>query len=140
MQEQVRDFSIEEIHVGGRASFERSFTERDVIDFAHLSGDGNPLHIDREYARTTVFKERIVHGMLVASLCSRLVGVHLPGKRCLYLSQTLAFKKPVYIGDELLVTGVVESVSISTNIIHIRISITKKDNEVLGGVAVVQVL
>jgi acyl dehydratase len=140
MHASVRDLSIDQIHVGDSASFERSFSESDVAQFASLSGDSNPLHTDSEYASTTHFKEKIVHGMLVGSLCSALVGMYLPGRRCLYLTQTLSFKKPVYIGDNLLITGVVKSVSISTKVLHITITITNKGVEVLSGVAVVQVL
>ena len=136
-----RDLTIDDIKIGDSASFERSFSEKDVDDFAKLSGDSNPLHTDEAYAKTTKFKRRIVHGMLVGSLCSALVGMQIPGKRCLYLSQTLDFRKPVFIGDKLTVNGVVRSKSLSTRMIEIEI-IIKNDAEetVLKGIAKVQVL
>jgi 3-hydroxybutyryl-CoA dehydratase len=118
-------------------SFTRVFTSEDVLTFAKLSGDTNPLHIDEEYARTTKFKKPLVHGMLVASLCSRFVGMYIPGKRCLYIKQTLSFKNPVFVNDELVVTGRVTNVSVSTRIIEVNILIQKQNSkeEVLQGVA-----
>lgn len=140
MTHHLHELNIEEIHVGDSSSFRRVFTEDDICDFAFLTGDTNPLHTDEEYAKTTKFGRRIVHGMLVASLFSTLVGMYIPGKKCLYISQSISFKKPVHIGEELTVLGEVESISLSTRIIHIRVSITKHDVEVVSGVAVVQVL
>lgn len=136
----AKDYCMEDIVVGATASFSRTWTEEDVFSFSKVSGDRNPLHMDKVYASTTQFKERIVHGMLVASLCSTLVGMYLPGKKCLYLSQTLSFKKPVYIGDTVKVVGIVFSKSIATKILSISISITRGNEEVLVGEARVQVL
>ena len=135
-----KDLSINDIKIGDSATFSRIFTEDDVNNFAELSGDFNPLHMEEKYAETTKFKHRIVHGMLVGSLCSTLVGMYLPGKRCLYLSQTLSFKKPVYINDKLFVSGNVLNVSISTNVLEIGISIKNSKEEVLNGIAKVQVI
>jgi len=136
-----RDLSIDDIKVGDSASFERSFSEEDVNGFARLSGDLNPLHTDEAYAKTTKFKHRIIHGMLVGSLCSALVGMHIPGKRCLYLSQSLDFRKPVLIGDKLTVNGIIRSKSVSARMIEIEITVKKGSGEaVLNGIAKVQVL
>ena len=136
-----RNLTIDDIKVGDSASFERTWSEKDVDDFARLSGDFNQLHTDEEYAKTTDFKRRIVHGMLVGSLCSNLVGMHIPGKRCLYLSQTLDFRKPVFIGDELIINGVVKSKSISTRLIEIEITVKNGNGKiVLDGTAKVRVL
>jgi 3-hydroxybutyryl-CoA dehydratase len=136
----VKDLSMDDITVGDISSFSRMWTEEDVLSFSKLSGDINPLHLDESYAQITQFGRRLVHGMLVASLCSRLVGVYLPGKRCLYLGQTLLFKKPVYIGDTVIVTGTVMSKSVATKILSISISMTREGEEVLAGEARVQVL
>jgi acyl dehydratase len=137
---EARDLVMEDIQVGDAASFDRLWTEEDVSMFAKLSGDTNPLHMDDEYAQTTQFKGRLVHGMLVASLCSTLVGMYLPGKKCLYLSQTLTFKKPVFIGDTVSVTGVVISKSSVTKLLSISISIRNGKEEVVAGDARVQIL
>jgi len=135
-----KNLSIEDIQVGDSASFDRVFSEQDVADFARLSGDENPLHMDEAYAADTKFKHRLVHGMLIGSLCSQLVAMHLPGKRCLYLSQTLFFKNPLYINDIVSVSGTVETKSVSTKMLDIAISIKKGSTEVLKGTARVQLL
>ena len=134
------DLAFENIQVGGRAAFTRSFTQEDLQTFVRVSGDANPLHTNRAYAQNTRFKKPIVHGMLVGALCSTLVGMHLPGRRCLYLRQTLSFKQPVYVGDVLRVEGVVTEKVESTHMLSIAISIRHEDTLVLEGVATVQVL
>lgn len=137
---EARNLTFADISVGDTASFERIVSSEDVHAFAQISGDKNPLHSDPVYAETTLFKRPIVHGMLLGSLCSTLVGMYLPGKRCLYLSQTLAFKKPVYAGDTVVVQGTVVAKSISTHVLTISISIQCGKEEVVGGSAMVRVL
>ncbi len=134
------DLSFEDIAVGMSTSFSRTISTEDVESFAKLSGDYNPLHIDDAYAKTTKFGKRVVHGMLLGALCSQLVGMHLPGKRCLYLQQTLSFKKPVFVGDMVSVQGVVEAKSPATKVLDIAISIMRDTEEVASGLAKVQVL
>jgi enoyl-CoA hydratase len=98
------------LQVGDRASLKKVFTEDEVRQFAEMSTDKNPLHLDKEFGAASIFGERIVHGMLVASLFSGLMGMELPGKGSIYLSQTLSFKAPVGIGEE--VTASVEIIKI----------------------------
>ncbi|MFT6030802.1 MAG: acyl dehydratase [Oleiphilaceae bacterium] len=93
-----------------QASISRSFTEQDVNDFARLSGDFNPIHIDPEFAKTTVFGQRIVHGVLVSSLFSNLLAEKVPGKGSIYLGQTIKFKKPVFFDQT--VTAKVEVINV----------------------------
>lgn len=100
--------SFDELVVGEKAAVEKTVTEQDVNLFAEVSGDYNPVHIDEDFAQQTRFKKRIGHGMLAASLVSRVVGTKLPGPGTIYLSQTLNFKAPVYFGDT--VTAEVEIV------------------------------
>lgn len=135
-----KDISFENIFIGDSAFFERTLSDEDVRTFALLSGDMNPLHLDEEYAKTTKFKRRLVYGMLLGSLCSALVGTYLPGKRCLYLRQTLSFKKPVFVGDTVIIHGTVKTKSMSTKIVEILISITKNGEEVVEGMATVQMI
>lgn len=135
-----RDLSFSDINIGDVASFCRTWGEREVQSFADLSGDMNPLHMDESYAGTTIFKHRLVHGMLVGSMCSALVGMYLPGKRCLYLKQDLSFKKPVFVGDTTEIIGTVISKSESTKIVSILIRIKKGEDIVIEGNAHVQVL
>jgi 3-hydroxybutyryl-CoA dehydratase len=87
--------------VGEFAEFTKVFSEEDVFLFAGISGDRNPVHVDREFAAKTRFKERIAHGLLTAGTISAAIGMKLPGPGCLYLSQSLEFKAPVRIGDEI---------------------------------------
>ncbi len=90
--------------VGDRASFTKTMTEADVILFAGISGDLNPAHINDVYAKQSMFKGRIVHGMLAGSLISTVLGTQLPGPGTIYLSQDLKFLKPVYLNDTLRAT------------------------------------
>src|SRR3546814_8475946 len=88
----------EDLSVGMSASFEKTVTEADIVTFADLSGDTNPVHMDEAFAAATPFKGRIAHGMLGASLISTVFGTRLPGPGCIYMSQDLRFKAPVRIG------------------------------------------
>lgn len=103
MSENKKQFA--EIKIGDQASFKVVITEELVGKFSALSGDTNPLHMDDAYAAVTNFKRRVAHGMIGGCLFSRLVGMHLPGKYCLYLSQSLNFKKPIFLGTEVEVAG-----------------------------------
>lgn len=94
-----RGYYIEELRVGMTAFFSRAITDADVICFSQLSGDTNPVHLDERYAAMTPFNGRIVHGFLSASLISAAIALQLPGPGSIYLSQSLAFKAPVRIGD-----------------------------------------
>ena len=101
---------IERYRVGDRATARRRFSDEDVRRFAELSGDFNELHLDDAAAARSRFGRRLVHGMLTASLFTRLLGMELPGRGVIYMSQTLRFTAPVYIGDE--VEAVVEVVAV----------------------------
>ena len=87
--------------VGEEATLSKTITEQDVVDFARVSGDRNPLHLDEEYARATRFGGRIAHGLLVAGLISAVLGTKLPGPGAVYRSQHLEFKRPVHVGDQV---------------------------------------
>ncbi|WCJ41067.1 (R)-specific enoyl-CoA hydratase [Euphorbia peplus] len=89
----------------------RVFSNEDVIEYSKVSYDMNPLHFDSEFARNAGFNDRIVHGMLVAALFPRIIASHFPG--AVYASQSLSFKNPVYVGEE--VTGEVEAINIRQN-------------------------
>jgi acyl dehydratase len=98
------------LRIGDKAILSKAFTEEEVFRFAELSTDKNPLHLDKDFGRASIFGQRIVHGMLVASLFSGLIGMQLPGEGSIYLGQTLAFKAPVAIGEQ--VTATVEIIRI----------------------------
>lgn len=96
-----RGYTIGELTVGMTATHEHVVTAQDVEAFAALSGDHNPVHLDEEYAKTTRFKGRIAHGLLVASFISTVLAAKLPGPGTVYLGQTLSFKAPVRLGDKV---------------------------------------
>lgn len=123
--EQAKDLKWEDIKVGDTTSFSRTVTEQDVTDFARLSGDYNPLHTDERYAQTTKFGKKVVHGMFLGALISRLLGMELIGKRCLFLNHDLQFKNPAFIGDTVMVNGEVKSKSESTKILDIWVEIRR---------------
>ncbi len=95
-------YDIAELEVGMRAAFSRTVNEADIAMFAGVSGDTNPVHLDEDFAKGTMFKGRIAHGMLGAAMISTVLGTKLPGPGCVYLSQTLKFLAPVRIGDTLV--------------------------------------
>lgn len=95
---------FEDLQVGEESSMSKTVTEADIIAFADVSGDRNPVHLDADYAAGTMFKERIAHGMLSASYISAVFGMGLPGPGSIYISQTLNFKAPVKIGDTVVTT------------------------------------
>ncbi len=99
----MRGLTIQEIRVGNVTEFSKTITESDVMQYAEITGDKNPAHMDQGWAQHTQFKGRIVHGMLIAGLISRALGMQLPGPGTIYLSQELRFIEPVRIGDTVTV-------------------------------------
>lgn len=91
-------------YVGQTCEAKITVTEQDILSFAKLSGDYNPVHIDPEYAKTTIFKKQIAHGALINSYVSTLLGMEMPGKGTIYLSQESRFLKPVFVDDEITVS------------------------------------
>lgn len=108
MSENGRDFTefyglrFEDLRVGLSSAISRTVTEADILLFAGVSGDTNPVHLDAEFAGSTMFGSRIAHGMLSASYISAVFGTRLPGPGCIYLSQDLKFRAPVHIGDTVV--------------------------------------
>ncbi|MEQ8814390.1 MAG: MaoC family dehydratase [Thalassobaculum sp.] len=100
----VKQYFLEDLELGMRAEYERRVTEDMIESFAEVSGDFNPLHLDEDYAATTMFKGRIAHGMLSAAFISKVFGTVMPGKGSVYISQTLRFLAPVRIDDTVLTT------------------------------------
>ena len=101
---------IEDLTVGQSASYERTVSADDVQKFGEVSGDHNPLHFDEEYAKTTIFRGRIAHGMLSLSYLSTVLGTKLPGAGSIFMSATTRFKAPVRIGDTVKATCTVRAV------------------------------
>ncbi|MDP0590089.1 MAG: MaoC family dehydratase [Candidatus Endonucleobacter bathymodioli] len=97
-------FSIEDISIGMEVSYSQTITDADVKSFAGISGDNNPVHMSNEYAEKSHFKKRIAHGLMSASYFSVLFGTKIPGYGCVYISQLLLFKNPVYLNDTVTAT------------------------------------
>lgn len=127
--------------VGHVEQLSRTITAEDVAAFAKLSGDTNALHLNEQFAARTDFRRCVAHGFLHASLLSTLVGTRLPGHGALYLSQTLDFTKPVFVGDTVTAIGRVERVDRNARVLTLRTIITNQDSvTVLDGNAQVKVL
>ena len=101
---------LEDLSVGQSASYARTITESDIQQFGAVSGDLNPLHFDEDYAKTTIFRGRIAHGMLSASFLSTVLGTQLPGAGSIFLSATIRFKAPVRIGDHVVASCTVREI------------------------------
>lgn len=110
---------ISEIQVGDHESFSKTITETDVYLFAGITGDMNPIHVNRSYAATTKFARPIAHGILSVGLISKVLGTQLPGPGAIYLNQTITFTKPVFIGDT--VTANVEVIDKDTEKKRLRL-------------------
>lgn len=122
---------LEDLTAGQSAEARRTVTADDIDRFAAVSGDHNPVHMDEAYAAKTPFKARIAHGMLSAAFISALLGDQLPGPGAIYISQSLKFRRPIHIGDE--VTTRVEIVSVDARHGHV----TLKTSCSVGGNAAV---
>jgi len=131
---QAKELIFDEINIGDEVSFEREITSQDISSFAELSGDKSPIHVDDAYAKETKFETKIVHGMFLGSLVSRLVGMELPGKYGILLKESLEFKKPAKIGDKLQVYGKVSSKSNASQMIEIQIEIKKSEEVLVKGI------
>lgn len=119
------------VQVGDKAARQRTFTEADVHQFADLTGDHNPVHLDAEFAAGTQFKAQIAHGMLVGSLFTGILGEELPGPGSIYMSQNLSFKAPVYLGQEVTATVEVTSIREGKGIVSLDTYVTDQEGKVL---------
>jgi 3-hydroxybutyryl-CoA dehydratase len=139
-ERQKGTMTFEEIRVGQAAEFAKTITEADVVLFAGVTGDFNPLHVNQVAAEASRFGGRIAHGMLTASLISTVIGMHLPGPGCVYLGQTLRFARPVRIGDTITARAEVVELIAAKRRLRLATICTNQDGEtVLDGEATVLV-
>lgn len=117
--------------VGTKADMARTITETDVVLFAGISGDTNPVHLNEEYAKTTRFEGRIAHGMLTAGLISAVLGTKLPGPGAIYMSQQLKFRAPVRIGDTITATVEVAEVIAEKKRVRLTTTCTNAEGTVV---------
>lgn len=128
---------FEDLKVGQTALYARTLTETDIVLFAGISGDNNPVHINEEFASNTMFSGRIAHGMLTAAFISTVLGMKLPGPGAIYVSQTLRWKAPVRAGDTLNVRATVADLVPEKRRATLSTVVTVGNRVVLEGEAVV---
>ncbi|MCM2280369.1 MAG: MaoC family dehydratase [Bdellovibrionaceae bacterium] len=117
--------------IGQVATATMTITDEAVREFARLSGDNNPIHLDEEYAAKTRFKRRIAHGMMTASLLSRVAGTQLPGPGSIYLNQHMKFKQPAYIGDTVVAEIKVLNIRPDKPIVSLSTIVRNQNGEIL---------
>lgn len=122
MSEDATDLLLDNIKVGDTARTTWLVTSEQISAFATLSGDRNPLHMDADYARGAGFDGRIAHGLLIGAKLSGLLGMKLPGRRCLLLEQSLAYPNPVYAGDRILLEVQVRNIHAELGIVELKAS------------------
>lgn len=134
----IKGLTINELEVGQSASFSKTITETDVYLFAGITGDNNPAHINEEYAKNTIFKGRIAHGMLGAGLISAVLGTKLPGPGSIYIKQDLKFLAPVRFNDTITATCIVKEKNTEKNRVILDCKVTnQEDKDVIVGEAVI---
>jgi 3-oxoacyl-[acyl-carrier protein] reductase len=138
---EANTISFEDIFEGYEQSFKHLVTVNEVDSFAKLTGDYNPVHIDPEFAKLTNFGKRVVHGMLTSSFISTIIGMRIPGPGSLWLSQTINFVNPTYIGDLIEIKAVVTKISRSTRTITLAITISNQNGlKLVEGESIVRML
>ena len=142
MNEEPKQWNFNDIKVGYEIEpIVCSFSGKDVEDFVRLSGDANPLHVDDEFAKSKGFAGRLLHGALLASKFSYLVGMIIPGKNGLYISQELNFHKPILMDEQFTIKGMVVRKSEATRIVEIKTEIFNSKNEIaVEGRALVKII
>ncbi|MCL4127295.1 UNVERIFIED_CONTAM: hypothetical protein GTU68_056680 [Idotea baltica] len=117
------------------ASYSQTITDTDVKQFAGISGDRNPVHMDEVYAENSRYKKRIAHGLLSSSFFSSLFGTQLPGEGCVYVGQNLNFKRPVYLGDTVTAIVTVKDIDVVRKRVFFNTVCTVKNKIVIDGTA-----
>ena len=134
--QEMHGYYLEDLSVGMTAVFGKTVTEADIMAYAGVSGDTNPIHLHEEFARGTLFKTRIAHGMLSAGFISTILGTKLPGPGCIYVSQDLKFKAPVKIGDCVTARATITEIVPEKRRVRLKTVCTIGDVVVIDGEAV----
>ena len=128
-------YYIEDLQPGMSAVFSKTVTEADLLMFAGVSGDTNPIHLDEDFASRTMFESRIAHGMLTAALVSTVLGTRIPGPGAVYVSQSIKFLAPVRIGDTVMARAVVAEISQERRRVTMETTCWVGETKVLDGQA-----
>jgi len=130
---------FEDIQVGDKATFSKTMTESDIFAFSAITGDFNPIHVNVEFAKESIFKQRVVHGMLTAGLIDQTL-THLGGAGNIHLSQFVKFLAPVHIGDTVTVISEVASKDAAKNRVTVKSAVTNQAGKtVLEGEALIMI-
>ena len=135
----LHGFFIEDLRLNQTEEIEKKITEKDINEFAKLSGDDNPVHTNSDFAKKTIFKQKVAHGFLSASLISMLIATKLPGPGSIYLSQNLKFLAPVFIDDLVRVKVTVEEIDQEKKKVKLQTECFKNEKKIISGEAVVLV-
>ncbi|MFQ5774760.1 MAG: MaoC family dehydratase [Kiloniellaceae bacterium] len=137
--EEKHGYFLDDLSVGMTSVYGKTVTDADIVMFAGVSGDTNPIHLDAHFADQTAFKGCIAHGMLSASFISTVLGTRLPGPGCVYLSQTLKFRAPVKAGDTVTARVTIKNISPDTKRVTVDTVCSVGDTVVIDGEAVLLV-
>lgn len=132
-------YYLEDLYPGMSAGFGKTVTDADLVLFAGVSGDTNPVHLDEEFASRTMFKGRIAHGMLIAGVISAVLGTRLPGPGAIYVSQSMKFLAPVRIGDTLKASVTVRAIDHERRRVTLDTECRVRETKVVVGEAVLMV-
>jgi len=127
----MKNILSKSILIGSTTSITKIVKQVDVEMFAQITGDKNPIHMDDEYAKNSQFGRRIAHGLLVSGYISAVLGTILPGPGSIYLSQTISFKSPVYIGDEITATVTVIDIREDKPIVTLKTFCKNQENNIV---------
>jgi len=136
---ELNGYFLEDLTVGMTAVYAKTITDTDIVMFAGISGDTNPVHLNQDYASATMFKTRIAHGMLSAGFISTVLGTKLPGPGCIYLSQNLKFKAPVRVGDTVVARVTITDIVPEKKRVTLKTVCSVGETVIIDGEAVVMV-
>ncbi|HYD67284.1 MaoC family dehydratase [Azospirillum sp.] len=139
VSKELDGYYLEDLSVGMNAAYAKTITDADIVLYAGISGDTNPVHLNQEYASGTMFQGRIAHGMLTAGFISAVLGTKLPGPGCIYISQNLKFKAPVRSGDTVTARATITEIIPEKRRVMMRTVCTVGDTVVLEGEAMLMV-
>lgn len=125
----MNEYTFEDLSAGTKEEFSVKIDSSKIEKFIDICGDINPLHIDSSYAQQKGFDQSVVHGLLVSSFYSTLVGIYLPGKYCLLQGIKIEYTKPVYLNDTLTISGTVSYINTAYKQVEIKASIVNQDNK-----------
>jgi len=134
---ELHGYYFEDLAEGMNEAYGKTITDADIVMFSGISGDINPVHLNHEFASTTMFEGRIAHGMLTASLISTVIGTKMPGPGCIYVNQALRFKAPVKAGDTVMARATVVKLVPEKNFVELKTICYVGDKNVIEGEATV---